>query len=177
VPAFTLDRRIVRKDVGKAISKALKAETKDLLAAANVPAWAIERAQSFSYGLYPLLRAPRSANGGQGSAGYIVNSAQDTAEELARMTQDFFAVLEEDLRAGGSPTIGRRKEDSVFEDEKEKIKKATEKIQSDARIREIMEAVEGAITTIFFDRLVHPSLSSVLLPSPWNNPTKMGKYN
>ncbi|EIN09471.1 hypothetical protein PUNSTDRAFT_67044 [Punctularia strigosozonata HHB-11173 SS5] len=159
VSAFALDRRIVRKDVGRAIVKAIKAEMKAALAAANVPAWVIERTQNFSYGLYPLVRAPKNGNAAQDSAGYIVNPEQDTAEELARMTQDFYALLEEDLRAGGSPTIGRRREDAVIEDEKDKMKRAGEKTPSGARIREIMEVVEGTIATTFFDRLFSPLTS------------------
>lgn len=155
VAAFTIDRRIVFKNVGKALTKALRAETKDQLA--GVPPWVTERVQAFMACLYPVLKAPRGSPQSQGShlmsPAYVVNPLEDAVENVARDFQDFYATLEEDLRAGGSPVVGRRSHENG-DDEKEKERKMRGRVDSEAKIREIMETVERVVCSLLYDRSV-----------------------
>lgn len=155
VAAFTVDRRVVFKDVGKALVKALRAEAKDALA--GCPPWVAERTQSFMAGFHPLLKAPRNSPQGQGSnlmsPAYVVNPLEDAAEDIARDFQDFYAAIEEDLRAGGSPVIARRDHEGGH-DEKDREKKARGRIDSEAKIREVLETVERTVCSLLYDRQV-----------------------
>lgn len=150
VAAFTVDRRIVFKDVSKGLIKALRAEEKELLA--SVPTWVSERAQGFMAGLHPLLKAPRGSPQSQGShlmnPAYVVNPLDDAAEDISRDFQDFYAALEDDLHTGGSPVVKRGHENG----EEEKEKKAKGRVDSEARIREILEVVERTVCSLLYDR-------------------------
>lgn len=153
VAAFTVDRRIVFKDVGKALVKALRTEAKEQLA--SVPPWVSERTQSFMAGLHPLLKAPRGSPQSQNShlmsPAYVVNPLEDAAEDLARDFQDFYSALEDELHAGGSPVVGRRGHDNG-EDDKEKERKTRGRVDSEVRIREILEVVERTVCSLLYDR-------------------------
>ncbi|KII87103.1 hypothetical protein PLICRDRAFT_42742 [Plicaturopsis crispa FD-325 SS-3] len=159
VSAFTIDRRIVRKDVGKEITKALKTEIKESLA--GTPSWVVDRVQNFSVGLYPLVKAPKKSppppEGGVSPppSPYMVNASEEIPEELSEKFQDFYALLEQDLRAGGSPLLGRRREDVSADDDRERERR----VESDSRVREILESVERTICTLFYDKLFLPSTS------------------
>jgi hypothetical protein len=106
VSAFVLDRRVVLKNAGKALTKALRAEAKDMLAATSVLSDAADRAQGFLPRHAPLFRAPRGA----GAASLMrpahkPNAAADDAEALAVAFPDFYAAVEDELHASASPTL------------------------------------------------------------------------
>ena len=59
------------------------------------------------------------------------------------------------LRAGGTPFIPRRKEkenETDAEDERDREKREHDRMESETRIREAIEAVECTITSLFYDR-------------------------
>ncbi|KAH9004555.1 hypothetical protein EDB86DRAFT_1959670 [Lactarius hatsudake] len=155
VAAYTIDRRIVRKDVGKAINKALKNEVKETLLMSGVPPWAIGRVYDFTMGLYPFVKSADAKHGAASSALYVIDPPQETAEELAAQFQAFYAELEEGLFNGGSPSTARPIRDNLLEAEQEKARerRSNGKVVSEQHAHEILEAVERVICALFYDRL------------------------
>ncbi|KAH9175901.1 hypothetical protein EDB89DRAFT_1942560 [Lactarius sanguifluus] len=155
VAAYTIDRRIVRKDVGKAINKALKNEVKETLLMSGVPPWAIGRVYDFTMGLYPFVKSGDAKHGAASSALYVIDPPQETAEELAAQFQAFYAELEEGLFSGGSPSTARPIRDNLLEAEQEKARerRSNGKVVSEQHAHEILEAVERVICALFYDRL------------------------
>ncbi|TFK39557.1 hypothetical protein BDQ12DRAFT_682001 [Crucibulum laeve] len=181
VPAFTIDRKIVRKDLAKEVNKALKNEVRDALAACAplgsvpVPGWVAERIQEATAGWFPFVKvAPASPNarrtlvksGDSPSTKdtWIVNPMEESPEDIAERLQDFYICLEQDMRAGGTPFLPRRRDkerdrenekerESDAEDEKKRETREQEKLAGEGRIRGVMEAVERTVCTIFYDRL------------------------
>ncbi|KAJ7121022.1 hypothetical protein C8R44DRAFT_853344 [Mycena epipterygia] len=152
VAAFTLARRIVRKDAARAIDRALRAE---LHTQCGAPPWVAERVDAFVAPWYPFMRTKRGTAGekGAGSSNYVVGDplAGMLPEEIGEMVQGFYAKMEDDLRSGG----GRRKASEAShdgEDEKEKEEK-------EAWVLEVLGCVERAICVLFFDRLFSPPSS------------------
>ncbi|TFK51943.1 hypothetical protein OE88DRAFT_1488677 [Heliocybe sulcata] len=144
VPAFTIDRRVDRKDLGKTLTKAIKTEVDEILATANAPAWVATRATT--------IPGPGSKNASTTSLPYLVNNRNDseTPEDIAGRLQDFYDALEEDLKAVGKKKAEREKEKEVNEEEEQQEKG---KGMNEARRMEIVEAVERAICEVFYDRL------------------------
>ncbi|KAJ7628718.1 hypothetical protein FB45DRAFT_43419 [Roridomyces roridus] len=154
VPAFTLSRRIVRKDVARAIDRTLRAE---LHAACGAPPWVAERVDTFVAPWYPFSRIRRGGDksgSNNSSSNYVVGDplAGMAPEEIGEMVQGFYAKLEEDLRVGG--ISGRRKASEASETEDEK-----EKEEKEAWIHEVLTCVERTICVLFFDRLFSPAAS------------------
>ncbi|KAJ7076454.1 hypothetical protein B0H15DRAFT_594689 [Mycena belliarum] len=153
VAAFTLARRIVRKDVARAIDRALRGELHTYCAA---PLWVAERIDAFVAPWYPFTRVKRGGVGEKGagsSSNYLVGDplAGMLPEEIGEMVQGFYAKLEEDLRAGG----GRRKASEASHDgDDEKGKE-----EKDAWVLEVLGCVERTICVLFFDRLFSPQTS------------------
>ncbi|KAJ7481797.1 hypothetical protein FB451DRAFT_1237212 [Mycena latifolia] len=153
VAAFTLARRIIRKDAARAIDRALRGE---LHTYCGAPPWVAERVDAFVAPWYPFTRVKRGGGGEKGagsSSNYLVGDplAGMLPEEIGEMVQGFYAKLEEDLRAGGA----RRKASEAShdgEDEKEKEEKET-------WVLEVLGCVERAICVLFFDRLFSPQSS------------------
>ena len=157
VSAFTIDRRIIRKEVGKEINKALKAELKAALASTSalgdilLPSWIAERVYDITADWYPFVKSPGSTRklGSEKdlvSQGFIVNNVEENPDDAADRLQDFFLGLEQDMRATGSPA---RPKDKEQEDEKGRDR---QQLNSESRIRQIMEVVERAIMSLFYDR-------------------------
>lgn len=163
VAAYTIDRRIVRKDVGKTINKALKNEVKETLLASGVPPWVVSRVHDFTIGLYPFVKSSDVKHGTASSSPYIIDPPQETAEELATQLQTFYAELEEGLFTGGSPSTARPTRDNLFDAEQEKVRdrRSNGKIVNEQHVHEILEAVERAICALFYDRSIRRSLSSL----------------
>ncbi|KAF8178203.1 hypothetical protein K438DRAFT_1908525 [Mycena galopus ATCC 62051] len=157
VPAFTLARRIVRKDAARTIDKALRGELHALCSMGGAPPWVAERVDAFVAPWYPFARVRRPSEKG-GSRDYVVGDplAGMLPEEIGEMVQGFYAKLEEDLRSGGSGGGGGRRKPSEasheVEDEKEKEEK-------EALVSEVLGNVERAICMLFFDRLFVPPSS------------------
>ena len=155
VAAYTIDRRVVRKDVGKAINKALKLEVKEALS--SVPSWVIDRVHDFSIGLYPFVRSHDVKQGTTSSPLYVIEPPHETAEELARQFQSFYAELEEDLLTGGSsPVTARpaREASSEADQENARERRPNGKAVSEQHAHGILEAVERVICSLFYDRFV-----------------------
>ncbi|KAF8159896.1 hypothetical protein B0H34DRAFT_705261 [Crassisporium funariophilum] len=170
ISAFTIDRRLVRKDLGKAMNKTLKGELKAALSATAslgnipVPGWVTERVHDMTAQWYPFVKAPSSsplkkrlgADKDSNINGYLVNPIEEMPEDAAERLQDFYLCLEQDMRVGGTPFISKRREkdaESDVEDEKEREKREHERMESETRVRDVMEAVERTITSLFYDRL------------------------
>ena len=154
VAAYTIDRCIVRKDVGKAINKALKNEVKETLLASGVPSWVVGRVHDFTIGLYPFVKSSDAKHGAASSSPYIIDPPQETAEELATQFQAFYAELEEGLFDGGSPSTARPIRDNFIDAEQEKVRerRPSGKVVSEQLVPEILEAVERVICALFYDR-------------------------
>ena len=154
VAAYTIDRRIVYKDISKAMNKALKNEVKETLLTSGVPPWAIGRVYDFTMGLYPFVKSSDAKHGAASSSPYVIDPPQETAEELAAQFQAFYAELEEGLFSGGSPVTARPIRDNLLEAEQEKARerRSNGKVVSEQHAHEILEAVERVICALFYDR-------------------------
>jgi hypothetical protein len=164
VAAYTIDRRIVRKDVSKAMNKALKIEVKEALSSSGVPSWVIDHVHDFTVGLYPFARSRDAKHGTTSSPLYVIEPPHETAEELARQFQSFYAELEEDLLAGGSSPVTARPAREPFSEanqEKARERRPNGKAVSEQHARGILEAVERVICSLFYDR----SVLSTFLPA------------
>ncbi|KAF8269687.1 hypothetical protein EI94DRAFT_1771165 [Lactarius quietus] len=155
VAAYTIDRCIVRKDISKAINKALKNEVKETLSTSGVPSWAINRVHDFTAGLYPFVKSIDAKHGVASSPSYVIDPPQETAEELAMQFQTFYAEIEEGLLTGGNPATARPLRDNLLEAEQEKARerRPNGKVLNEQHVHEILEAVERVICALFYDRL------------------------
>lgn len=155
VAAYTIDRRVVRKDVSKAINKALKLEVKEALS--SVPPWVIDRVHDFTIGLYPFTRSRDVKQATTSPPLYVIEPPHETAEELARQFQSFYAELEDDLLAGGtSPVTPRPAREAFSKADQENVRerRPNDKAVSEQHTRGILEAVERVICALFYDRSV-----------------------
>ncbi|KAF8799213.1 hypothetical protein BYT27DRAFT_7149988 [Phlegmacium glaucopus] len=169
VSAFTIDRRIVREEIGGEMNKILKAELEAALNATAslgsipMPGWIVERVQDMTATWYPFVKAPSSSSvlkkrpdKETNSIRYLVNPIAENPDEAAERLQDFYLCLEQDMRVGGVPFLSKQSEkypESDGEDDKEREQREHEMMESETRVREIMEAVERTITSLFYDRL------------------------
>ncbi|KAJ8516880.1 hypothetical protein ONZ45_g5866 [Pleurotus djamor] len=168
ISALAISHKVVFKDIGKEINRALRAELKESLQ--GIPASVIERVHQFSADFYPLIKAsrnpsPRKAKKApqvvvegtppgaspSSSSMLVVNPIQETPEDLCERFQDFYASLEEDLRGGSTPFLSRKRED---QSQSQGVPEATpQKVDSEAKVMEIMETIERTICSLFYDRI------------------------
>ncbi|KAF9482648.1 hypothetical protein BDN70DRAFT_874835 [Pholiota conissans] len=171
VPAFTIDRRIVRKDLAKEMNKAIRAEVKAAIAhvasleGVPIPTWVTERIHDLTADWYPFVknkaltlqrRLAGEKSGKDNGNGYIVSTFEESLGDTEERLQDFYLALEQDMRLGGTPFIPKTKErdpESDAEDENDREKRENDRMESETRIREVMEGVERMVTSIFYDRL------------------------
>lgn len=158
----------MRKDLAKEINKSLKNELKAALASTAslgnipVPSWVAERMHDITADWYPFIKnssgsSKNSRDSSGNGNGYIVNPIEESPDDAAERLQDFYLELEQDMRAGGTPFILRRREkegEGEAEDEKDREKREHDRMESETRVREVMEAVERTITSLFYDRYV-----------------------
>jgi hypothetical protein len=107
-----------------------------------------------------------------GEGKYSINLFGETMEELSTRFQDFYGVLEGDLRAAvlssslgvGREPVGKwdgdaemHKDEGKDEDEERERRESKEE-EAEARVREVMEVVEKFVCVLFYDRWVslHP---------------------
>jgi len=180
VPAFTIDRKIIHKGVSKEMNKALKAEMKAALLAAPVPGWVADRTIEFTVDWFPFTIAATTAphldkkNSKDKGKVYEVNPVEEGSEDAAERLQDFYFELEQDMRAhtpfrpkhsipvsregsmkhADREQVVEKEPESDAENVKEREMKEHEKLDSDAKIRDIMEAVERTVCSLFYDRSV-----------------------
>ncbi|KAG1730216.1 hypothetical protein EDB19DRAFT_2011974 [Suillus lakei] len=112
---------------------ALKSELTSTLETAGVPAMIVERVQSFASPLLPFIRGP---------AGKKKLHDIGASPKLAGRFQEFYLELEGEVR---------------IEIEKEKGEASEE--EQESRVKEVVEVVEGTLSTLFYDRLFLPSHS------------------
>ena len=145
----------------------------------SMPSWIVERVQDMTASWYPFVKAPSSSplkkktgsssekeTSSSSGIGYIVNPVAENPDEAAGRLQDFYLCLAEDMRVGGiTPTTisssnRREKKDGLVVDvdrgldERERDKREREMMEIETRVCEVMEVVERAITTLFYDRFV-----------------------
>jgi hypothetical protein len=156
VPAFTIDRLISLKDVSLQINKVLKAELRETLAMSGAPPWVVDQVQEFSAGLYPFVKnlnttTPRRAKGATPT--YVIDPPQETADELSKQFQDFYAELEHEIiaRESPAPSIADHGEG---DSEKVPHKRHRPGTLAEEGVRDVLEAVERVMTSLFYDRLV-----------------------
>ncbi|TFY80583.1 hypothetical protein EWM64_g3431 [Hericium alpestre] len=161
VSAFTIDRRILREDVGKQINKALKMELREALTMSGVSPWIMDRVQEFSTGLYPFVKNMSSVKQHLLSAGgstppspvYAIDPPSETIEELSHQFQEFYASLEEDIRAGRNPATARPRGETFADDQEKLAEKQGNGDASADHVRDTLEAVERIMCSLFYDRL------------------------
>lgn len=151
ISAFSISRAVYRHDVMRDILVALKSELTSTLEAAGVPAMIIERVQSFASPLLPFVRGPAgkkklhdigASPSKYGTWAVNIDAGNDRPEELAEKFQEFYLELEGDVRI-----------------EIEKEKGEASEGEQESRVKELVEVVEGALSTLFYDRLFLPSHS------------------
>ncbi|KAJ3557990.1 hypothetical protein NM688_g1178 [Phlebia brevispora] len=105
VPAFTISRRIVRRDVARSIVRALHAEIRLGLAPSGAPSWVAERTEEFAerIGLLPFVKIKGARNKAEegGVGGYAIGtgvSKEESMQELGSRFQDFYDEIEEQLQ-------------------------------------------------------------------------------
>jgi len=113
--------------------------------------------QDFTAGLFPFRKNPShnkvpfSTNGSAPpSPPYVIDLPVETTEELSQQFQDFYVVLEEDLRLAEAPLTSRPKSESLLAGLEKPVEDAVPMSAGDAR--DIMEAVERVICSLFYDR-------------------------
>ena len=85
----------------------------------------------------------------------MVNPIEENTEDIAERLQDFFCSLDQDMRVAGEPAVHKQKEkekESEADDEPQGEKGENNKMESELKIREVMEAVERVTTWLFYDR-------------------------
>lgn len=151
ISAFSISRAVHRHDVMRDVLAALKSELTSTLETAGVPAMIIERVQSFASPLLPFVRGPAgkkklhdigASPSKHGTWAVNLDAGKDRPEELAEKFQEFYLELEGEVRV---------------EIEKEKGEASEEECES--RAKEVVELVEGTLSTLFYDRLFLPSNS------------------
>ena len=166
ISAFTIDRTIVRKEIAREMNKILKTELKVALNASAslgnipIPGWVIGRVQDMTAIWHPFIKSPSSplkkkpsSEKEPSSVGYLVNPIAENLDDTAERLQDFYLCLAQDMRVG--ELLKRREKDvGSDDDEQERDKREHELIESETRIRDVMEAVERTITSLFYDRFV-----------------------
>ncbi|KAG1806017.1 hypothetical protein EV424DRAFT_1428717 [Suillus variegatus] len=151
ISAFSISRAVYRHDVMRDVLAALKSELTSTLETAGIPAMIIERVQSFASPLLPFVRGPAgkkklhdigASPSKHGTWAINLDAGKDRSEELAEKFQEFYLELEGEVRT---------------EIEKEKGEAPEE--EKESRVKELVEVVEGALSTLFYDRLFLPSHS------------------
>ncbi|KAG2113693.1 hypothetical protein DEU56DRAFT_905411 [Suillus clintonianus] len=151
ISAFSISRAVHRHDVMRDVLAALKSELTSTLETTGVPAMIIERVQSFASPLLPFVRGPAgkkklhdigASPSRHGTWAVNLDAGKDRPEELAEKFQEFYLELEREIR---------------IEIEKEKGEASEE--EQESRVKEVVEVVEGTLSTLFYDRLFLPSHS------------------
>ncbi|OJA12648.1 hypothetical protein AZE42_07958 [Rhizopogon vesiculosus] len=151
ISAFSISRAIYRNDVIRDILATMKSELTSTLETSGVPATVIERVQSFASPLLPFVKAPAgkkklhdigASPSRQGT--WVVNpdAGNDRPEELAEKFQEFYAELASHVRV----EIEQQNSEAPEEEHETKVK-------------EVIEAAERTLCTLFYDRLFLPSNS------------------
>ncbi|KAI0689506.1 hypothetical protein BC835DRAFT_1418481 [Cytidiella melzeri] len=101
VPAFTISKRIVRKDVARTVLKALHADIRAGLSLSGAPSWVAERLEDFAerVGLLPFVKA-KAKNEDGSVGGYVMGTgvpASESMDDVGQRFQEFYDEIEEML--------------------------------------------------------------------------------
>lgn len=169
VSAFIIQKKILRADIGRHVNRALKQEVKDFLLSSkagcstdvdvNIPQWVTERVHEITSGWYPFVQEPtmlrRSAAVNREESPYTVAWVPWDGDEVPERVQEFYRLLEADLRVLGS--LGRTE---LHQDDADtqsgNVEKGGEHVQDDTRVTLVMERIEECISVLFYDRLYRP---------------------
>ncbi|TFK20246.1 hypothetical protein FA15DRAFT_137771 [Coprinopsis marcescibilis] len=159
--ALTIDRKIVRKGFAKQMNKALKSELREMLTSATdatPPAWVVDRTIDFTAGWFPFVRVKDGNGAKEKEREYGPNPLEEGSDDAADRLQDFYGLLEHDLLDAGSPFLPSSKSrgsdrESNVDDEKARQRRGREQEEAERRVRDVMEAVERSICSLFYDRL------------------------
>ncbi|KZS94535.1 hypothetical protein SISNIDRAFT_453467 [Sistotremastrum niveocremeum HHB9708] len=151
IEAVVMDRRVVRQDVCKQMSKSLTTAIDDSLRSLESPQWIIDRVQNF---VAPLLPAPKPAKRGStdGTIYLPESPLEETPDQFSQALQSFYATLEDELRTDEAPASVKKDDGSLEVDEKAD----KEKQHSEEKIQYVLQNVESIICTFFYDRLFRP---------------------
>jgi len=164
-----IQRKIVRRDVGKAMNKNVRRKIKTSLSpltlntsdgVMEVPEWVVQRVLELCEFWFPFIRAPKTISSTRfGAAGHgsekereqwVVNPMEvEHFEDTIDFIQDFYAKLEDYLRVELLGTNDHNESSG-----QEKIERATTTMREEIMIRSIIELVEKAVCSIFYDRYV-----------------------
>ncbi|KAG6884291.1 hypothetical protein C0993_012436 [Termitomyces sp. T159_Od127] len=166
ISAFTIDHKIVHKDIAKDMNKALRREVKAFLETGlHMPSWVGDRVRDFTAEWYPfvkeekkksllLSRQTREKEKKENGEQYVISWTEEAPENTAERIQDFYLALEQELRLSEESFLGRlMKEHTEDSESTENEKRIKETIESEEKIKESMEVVERTICTLFYDRL------------------------
>jgi len=162
---MVIQRKIVRRDVGKAMNKNVRREIKASLAlntsdgAMEVPEWVVQRVLELCEFWFPFIRAPKTISSKKfGAAGHgyekereqwVVNPMEvEHFEDTVDFIQDFYAKLEDYLRV---ELLGANNHNESSG--QGKTERATT-MREEIMIRSIIELVEKTVCSIFYDRYV-----------------------
>lgn len=158
--------------------RGVKGEIGASFAEGHVPGWVAERVVAFMGDLMPLVKGTKGTEGDKGHLGskeagggrgggagkekegrkaggkYVVNTFGGGIEELSERFQEFYAGLEEELGTRGAgpgpgPIAGG---DEWREAETGRARREREEDEKEARVRRVMEVVEGTVCGLFYDR-------------------------
>lgn len=102
MPAFTLSKRIVRKDVARFVLRALHADIRAGLAPSGAPSWVAERMEEFAEreALLPFVKAAKGKSEDGSIGGYLIGtgvSKDEGMDEVGHRFQDFYHEIEDQL--------------------------------------------------------------------------------
>jgi hypothetical protein len=146
VNAFTIDKKIIRKELSKEVNRAIKSDLLLSLSSSDVeiPSWVIDRVQAFTSFLYPFIKTSKTKKSPldpNAKSAYVVNDLAETPEEIADKTQKLYAAMEHELK--------NRKDIHIAGGDEQDVQ---EKGTKDEEVRKIVERVEKSICEVFYDR-------------------------
>ncbi|KAG8685778.1 hypothetical protein FRC08_012920 [Ceratobasidium sp. 394] len=154
VAAYTIDRRISRSAIAKEATRAIKGEIKAALSVNGVPGWVKDRITAFVNPLLPVPKATRRLSGG---ASQTPRPDMSSPQAASDSVQHFLSLTEDELftyfGVSNSPT-GRRKEDPGVDEKAAATAKREDTAEKERKMRDVMEKVERAICSLFYERRV-----------------------
>ncbi|EJD48228.1 hypothetical protein AURDEDRAFT_113071 [Auricularia subglabra TFB-10046 SS5] len=138
VPALAVNKKIVRKELYKEITIGITSEIKSALS--DLPAAVVSKVLAFVAPLYPSPKAPRASAVANGSppTGAVAPPPGSSPDIVSDALQTLYATLEHDL---------------------EQHKTEDKQTYTDEEVRALMDRIESAICTIFYDHFFRPSES------------------
>ncbi|KDQ50153.1 hypothetical protein JAAARDRAFT_42332 [Jaapia argillacea MUCL 33604] len=177
IAAYTISHQIVRKELAKSLTKAIKSEIESRLAEVQAPSWVVARVLAFAEPLFPLIKTPppnlpaqpkkrtladlgkpSSSAAAQQHASWVVNGFESvgSGEEVVEKFQALFGEVEDGLFGHGHGHGKGEEKDGASPGEDEKDDKEREKEKGgmgEEKIRDVMNAVESVLCEVFYDRL------------------------